>query len=59
MLAADGCSLECIVATLWGLRPLVVDRRRLVLVFGLFLGLGAVPLWALGLPGWSWLGLGA
>ena len=51
--------MELRLATLCGLRALVVDLFRVVLVFGLFVGLGALSLRPLVMPVWRRLGLGA
>ena len=45
MLAADGRGLSARVETVWRPRPVGLYRLRLVLVFGLLMGLGGVPLW--------------
>lgn len=47
MLAADSRGLRSVLAALLRPRALVVVGCRVVLVFGLLMGLGAVPLWAL------------
>ena len=59
MLATHRGRLEFSVAPLCGLRSMAVDGLRLVLVFGLLVGLGCFPLWALDVSVRSWLGLGA
>ena len=59
MLATDGGRVEFGLASLWRLWPVALVGLWLVLVFGLFLGMGAIPLWAMGLSAWAWLGVGS
>ncbi len=59
LLAPDGCGVVCGLASVLQRWPVGLDGCWLVLVFGLLLGLGAVPLCTLVLPFALGLVLGA